>query len=158
MNTTERKPFDVDGARRRYFLLCRKMDLDAEARHDFNRAVTGKASTKAFAPRDWMAVIERLRKDAGEPARRARRTGPPGDPYAPASEAQIHTIWSLRKSAGIYTMESFAWHRLVKDAPDRTVPEMRPVDEFRIADLCRKRAQSLIVVLKRMAQQKRGQD
>ena len=81
--------------RRAYFALCKKLGLDDDARHAFNEAQTGKASTTAFTVDDWRQVVAELQARAGqkvEPSRpRIRARDDDQDGIISASQLEFIT-------------------------------------------------------------------
>ena len=101
---------DVTAYRKAYFALCRSLGLDEDLRHEFNRSLTGRESTRAFRVQDWRDVVSELQRRAGQdvppgrPRIRSRRDrgGDDGDMVTPAQleflsalAAQVHWRHSL---------------------------------------------------------------
>ena len=66
-------PTPITGPQRRtIFDLCRKLDFDDRARHDFQREACGKASLKQFTKLDAARLIDELVRLGGIKPKRAR--------------------------------------------------------------------------------------
>lgn len=58
--------------RRIYFACCKQLGLDDATRHDFNKAQTGKESTRDFSVEDWRHVTAELQRLCGQDTQPSR--------------------------------------------------------------------------------------
>lgn len=58
--------------RRIYFACCKQLGLDDATRHDFNKAQTGKESTRDFTVEDWRHVTAELQRLCGQDTQPSR--------------------------------------------------------------------------------------
>ena len=69
-------------------VACRELHIDAEARHDLQLAVTGKASMADMSEADLTKLIDRLKADGFKVSLKPRKTAPRADLRL------IHVLWA----------------------------------------------------------------
>lgn len=85
-----------DRLRRTIFAACRELGLDADARHDMQMAVTGKASLSDMTEAELQLVVDNL-KDKGFTLHPKGRRG-----RAPRADLRlVHVLWKLLGEAGV---------------------------------------------------------
>jgi hypothetical protein len=138
---------DITAYRRIYFALCKRLGIDEETRHEFNRAQVGKCSTGEFVLEDWRVVTAELQRRAGqavEPGRprvRSRAGGEPGSMITAAQyECIVRLAGEIRWTVG---PEAFVRSRLL-------APTRKAVWNGRWESLWRSEACNVITVMRRM--------
>ena len=76
-------------------VACRELHIDAEARHDLQLAVTGKASMADMTEADLIKLIDRLKADGFKVSLKPRSAAPRPDLRL------IHVLWSKLGRKGV---------------------------------------------------------
>jgi hypothetical protein len=146
---------DLTAYRKAYFALCRRLGLDADTRHEFNRARVGKESTVDFAVADWRDVVAELQHRVGQDVRPGRprirsRRDRPGDDGDMITPAQLEFLCSL--AAQIHwrhSLYNFIRQRLLR-------PLRRENWDGTLETLFRGEAVNVIAALKNMARREKS--
>ena len=79
-------------------VACRELHIDAEARHDLQLAVTGKASMADMTEADLTRLVDRLKADGFKVSPKPRSA----KPAAPRADLRlIHVLWSKLAQKGV---------------------------------------------------------
>ena len=76
-------------------VACRELHIDAEARHDLQLAVTGKASMLDMTEADLTKLMDRLKADGFKVSLKPRKAAPRADLRL------IHVLWSKLGQKGV---------------------------------------------------------